>query len=126
MRFFLFPVDFFGPPEIFRDLIISVAVPAKELFFTWGKGEVFVSSRAPRRVIDKGCLFLLCCHCPSYFLKDSFSYFSCGFFTYSRVQNGRDEWQEKNDRSERRTAYHGQGHHGQEMKSRFIEVLPAG
>ena len=32
--FFLFPVDVFGPTEIFRDRIVSVAVPAKELFFT--------------------------------------------------------------------------------------------
>jgi len=29
-------VDVFGPTEIFRDRIVSVAVPAKELFFTWG------------------------------------------------------------------------------------------
>jgi len=73
--FFLFPVDVFGPTEIFRDRIVTVAVPAKELFFTWGPGEVFVSARALRRVIDKGCLFLLSCHCPSYFSEDSFSYF---------------------------------------------------
>jgi hypothetical protein len=62
--FFLFPVDVFGPTEIFRDRIVSGAVPAKELFFTWGPGEVFVSARALRRVIDKGCLFLLS-HCLS-------------------------------------------------------------
>jgi hypothetical protein len=73
--FFLFPVDVFGPTEIFRDGIVFVAVPAKELFFTWGKGEVFVSPRALRRVIDRGCLFLLTCHCPNYFSEDSFSCF---------------------------------------------------
>ena len=60
--FFLFQVDVFGPTERFRDRIVSVAVPTKEFFFTWGPGEVFVSSRAPRRMIDKGCLFLLACH----------------------------------------------------------------
>ena len=62
--FFLFRVDVFAPTEIFRDRIVSVAVPAKELFFTWGPGEVFVSERALLRVIDKGCLFLLS-HCLS-------------------------------------------------------------
>ena len=36
-----------------------MAVPAKELFFTWGPGEVFVFARVLRSVIDKGCLFLL-------------------------------------------------------------------
>jgi len=65
--FFLFPVDVFGPTEIFRDRIVSVAVPAKELLFTWGPGEMFVSARALRRVIDRGCLFLFSCHCPDYF-----------------------------------------------------------
>ena len=70
--FFFSPVDVFWPTEIFRDRIVSVAVPAEELFFTWRPGEVFVSSRAPRRVIDKGCLFLLS-HCPNYFSEDSFS-----------------------------------------------------
>ena len=74
LRFFLFPVDVFGPTEIFRDRIVTVAVPAKELFFTWGPGEVFVSARALRRVIDRGCLFLLS-HCVSQFLDTSFSYF---------------------------------------------------
>ena len=73
--FFLFPVNVFGPTEIFRDRIVTVAVPAKELFFTWGPGEVFVSARALRRVIGRGCFFLFSCHCPSYFLEDSFSYF---------------------------------------------------
>jgi hypothetical protein len=73
--FFLFPVDVFGPTEIFRDRIVSVAVPAKELFFTWGPGEVFVSARALPRVLDRGYLFLLSYHCPNYFSGDSFSYF---------------------------------------------------
>ena len=53
-RLFLSPVDVFGPTEIFRDRIVSVAVPAKELFFAWRPGEVFVSARALRRVIDRG------------------------------------------------------------------------
>jgi len=61
--FFLFPVDVFGSIEIFRDRIVTVAVPAKELFFTWGPGEVFVSARTLPGVIDRGCLFLLSCHC---------------------------------------------------------------
>ncbi len=61
--FFVFPVDVFGPTEIFRDRIVTVAVPAKELFFTWGPGEVFMSARALLRVIDRGYLFLLACHC---------------------------------------------------------------
>jgi hypothetical protein len=65
--FFLFPVDVFGPTEIFRDRIVTVAVPAKELFFTWGKREVFVSARALRGVIDRGYLFLLSYHCLNYF-----------------------------------------------------------
>jgi len=60
--FFLFPVDVFGPTEIFRDRIVTVAVPAKELFFAWGPGEVFVSAWALLRVCHKGYLFLLSCH----------------------------------------------------------------
>ena len=72
---FLFPVDVFGPTERFRDRIVSVAVPAKELFFTWGPGEVFVSARALLKVFRTRYLFLLSCHCPSYFSEDSFSYF---------------------------------------------------
>ena len=35
MWFFLSPVDVFGSIEIFRDRIVTVAVPAKELFFAW-------------------------------------------------------------------------------------------
>jgi len=72
-----------------------VAVPAKELFFTWRPGEVFVSSWALRRVIGRGCLFLLSCHWPSYFSEDSFSYFFCRFLADSRVQEWRDKWQEE-------------------------------
>jgi hypothetical protein len=75
LKLFLSPVGVFGPTEIFRDRIVSVAVPAKELFFTWGPGEVFVSARALRRVIDRGYLSFLSCHCPTYFSEDSFSYF---------------------------------------------------
>ena len=84
--FFLFPVDVFGPTEIFRDRIVTVAVPAKELFFTWGPGEVFVSAWALLRVCHKGYLFLLSCHCPSYFSEDSFSYFFRRFLTTFKLQ----------------------------------------
>jgi hypothetical protein len=111
--FFVFPGNVFGPAEIFRDRIVSVAVPAKELFFTWGPGEVFVSSRAPRRVIDKGCLFLLSCHCPSYFLEDSLWCFFCRFLADSRVQNGRGTWQEKNGPSNGALCHLALGHHVQ-------------
>ena len=78
-----------------RDWIVTVAVPAKELFFTWRPGEVFVSARALRWVIDKGCLFLLACHCLAISQRILSLYFSCRFFPDSRVQNGRDKWQEK-------------------------------
>ena len=85
---FLSSIEVVESIGIFRNRIVTVAVPAEELFFAWGPREVLVSARALLRVFLKVYLFLLSCHCPSYFSENSFS----NFFRRSWAAFKLQEW----------------------------------